>query len=50
MSDNTALVLIICVASVTAGGVIVALTRAAVEIVRIVKGRDVDEKAVRPIR
>lgn len=37
MSDNTALVLIICVASLTAGGVIVALTRAAVEIVRIVK-------------
>lgn len=44
MSDNMALVLITCVASLTAGGVIVALTRSAVEIVRIVKGRDQSPK------
>ena len=40
VSDNTALVLILCVMSVTIGGAVLAAIRGAVEIVRVIKGQD----------
>lgn len=49
MNANTALVLITCVASLTAGVVIVAAIRGAVEIVRIIRRPAGPEKVGRQI-
>jgi hypothetical protein len=44
MSDNTALVLVICCISMTVGGSLIAAIRGAVEIIRIIKGREPHHK------
>lgn len=50
MSDNTALVLIVCVMSITIGAAVIAGIRGAVEIIRVLRGREPDPKTGLPLR
>ena len=50
MSDNTALVMVICCVSMTVCGSLIAAIRGAVEIIRIIKGRETERKPISSIR